>query len=56
VQRFITARQRLYQDDQHSVAHSLSKLAVTMRALGEHEQAQELDEQALAMRIRLAEL
>jgi hypothetical protein len=36
------------------VADSLSNLAVDLRELGEHGRARELDEQALAMRQRLA--
>jgi hypothetical protein len=37
------------------VAAGLNNLAIDMRALGDHERARELDEQALAMRRRLAE-
>jgi Tetratricopeptide repeat len=49
----LAMRQRLYQGDHHSVATSLSHLAVDLRALGEPGRARELDEQALAMLQRL---
>jgi len=47
-------RQRLYEGDHPDVAISLNNLAVHLTALGEDERARELDEQALAMRQRLA--
>jgi tetratricopeptide (TPR) repeat protein len=46
--------QRLYEGDHHNVARSLSNLGLDLRALGEPGRARELDEQALAMRERLA--
>jgi hypothetical protein len=47
--------QRLFEGDHPNVARSLSNLAVDLQALGERERARELNEQALAMRQRLAE-
>jgi Tetratricopeptide repeat len=46
---------RLFEGDHPDVVRSLSNLAIDVRALGEHRQALELDEQAPAMRQRLAE-
>lgn len=48
-------RRRLYEGDHPKVAKSLGNLAEDLHALGEHERARELDEQALAMRGRLGE-
>jgi hypothetical protein len=48
-------RQRLYDGDHPDVAYSLSNLGFDLRTLGQLERARELDEQALAMRQRLAE-
>jgi hypothetical protein len=47
--------QRLYEGDHPSVALSLNNLAIDLRESGEPERARELDEQATAMRQRLAE-
>jgi Tetratricopeptide repeat len=46
--------QRLNEGDHPDVANSLVNLALDLRGLGEHARARELDEQALAMKERLA--